>query len=358
MSDETDLWAVYDRLGAERTSVDGHDIPGRFARPMRAHEAVRNAVGVTEHAYGVVAVTGADRQEFLDNTITCRVPERADTLAYGFLLSPTGTIETDMYVVNTGDRLVCFVAPGTATAITETWSERTFIQDVDIHNLTEDVVCFGVHGPSGPPMLESILHQGDIPSQPLRLDRGGIRDAGVTVCRIDDPTGEPGYLVVADRSDAGAVFDALVNLGAVAAPFGYETWLALTLEAGTPLFETELSGNQPNVCGLLESGVDLDKGCFVGQEPVARVANLATVREQLVGLRGPEHFDGIVEDGDRTVGKITRAAYSPIREEIVAMALVDADVDDELTVEGQTVTRTALPFVTGSAGSHRVPQYA
>ena len=355
------ITAIMEHLGGELTEVHGIPTPIRFARPRRTHSAVRQGVGVTRHPWGILVVDGDDRHEFLDNTLTCRVPTEEGIVRYGFLLDPDGIIETDLYVVETGDRYLCLTAPGTAASLASELGARTFIQDVTVENVTNAHVILGVHGPAIETKLAGVMPDGTPPADELTMSRGVIREEGVTLVRLDAPTGEPGIIVICRQDDASAVFDALVSLGAMAVPFGLEIWYALCLEAGTPLFETELAGRNPNECGQLTAGVSLDKGCFVGQEVVARIANLTAPRDRLVGLLSEEP----IEDGSTVQtslgrdGLVTRSAYSQQLNTTVAMAVAPASIEhgDSVSVDGIEAQIHQLPFFETSIRSGRVPTY-
>jgi aminomethyltransferase len=188
-------------------------------------------------------------------------------------------------------------------------------------------------------------------------------DEGVTVVRNDGLAGEEGFDVICAADDARDVFDTLVNHGLNAAPFGRNTWDALTLEAGTPLFDTELAGRIPNVVGI-RNALDFDKGCYVGQEVVSRVENRGRPSKRLVGLRldAVPGVGAAVFAGDEAVGEVTRAVESPMLEEPIAFGLVDFEAPaDGLTarVEGEEVAaaRADIPFVEGSDRSARLPTY-
>jgi aminomethyltransferase len=130
----------------------------------------------------------------------------------------------------------------------------------------------------------------------------------------------------------------------------------------------------------VRNGVDYEKGCFVGQETVARVENVGRPSRRLVGVALPGVADGdalpatgapVRVDGD-DVGEVTRAAWSPHREAGIAFALVPYDaafdavtvaVDDAASggeatdvavLDGDVVS---LPFVEGSDRSARIPTY-
>ena len=354
---------IHDAHGATYTEHGGRRIVSHYGRPERAHRAVRNVVGTIEVDYGIVEVTGEDRVDFVDNAVTNRVPEKDGKGVYALLLDPQGRIETELYVYNADERLLCFVPPGSAGELAEDWSEKTFIQDVTIRRATDDFGVFGVHGPKATEKVASVLSGPGSPDEPLTFVRGRIGDWGTTVIRTDDLTGEEGYEVICAAEDAESVFNALINHGLNAAPFGYQTLGYLLLEAGTPRFETELEGNVPNVLGI-RNALDFEKGCYVGQEVVSKIENRGQPSRRLVGLR-PEttpELSSAVFDGDSHVGEVTRADLSPALGAPIAMALVEYGLEtDELTVriDGNDVAAdiVSLPFVDGSSLSGRLPQY-
>ncbi len=356
---------VHEDHGAQFGTRGGSEVVIEYGRPERSHRAVRNVSGVIEYAADILVVTGEDRLDFIDNAVSNTVPDTDGAGVYSLLLNPHGRIRTDMYIFNAGERLLIFLPPGLGEEIAEDWSEKTFIQDVDIDLATDQFAHFGVHGPKATEKLASVFSEAT-PDEQLTFARGSMGDIGVTVIRTDAPTGEEGYDIVAAADDALSVFDTLVNRGLNSAPFGYQTWDSLTLEAGTPLFETELVDEVPNNLGL-HNAVDYDKGCFVGQEVVSRVENRGEPTKRLVGLVTEELAEAgaSVFDGNENVGSITRTMVSPLRSVPFALALVDRGVggkvgeDAALSVrvdEAEIVaTVVSLPFVDGSENSARLP---
>ena len=354
---------LQESYGATFTERGGRRVVDHYGRPERVHRAVRNVVGTVEMGYGIIDVGGDDRLEFVDNAVTNRVPETDGAGSYALLLDPQGGIETELYIYNAGERLLCFVPPGRAEPVAEEWTDKTFIQDVDIDVATDDYGVFGVHGPKATEKVASVLTGPTTPEEPLEFVRGRVGDWGTTVIRTDGLTGEEGYEIVCTADDAANVFDALVNHGLNAAPFGYRTLEYLWLEAGTPLFETELEGTVPNVLGL-RNALDFEKGCYVGQEVVSKIKNQGRPSRELVGitLDAEPTAGAAVFDGDSHVGEVTRSDYSPALDGPIALALVEYGLEsDDLTVriDGNDVAaeRIELPFVDGSAQSARLPSY-
>jgi len=358
----TVIESVHEAHGATFREVGGRRVVDEYGRPERTHRAVRNVVGVCEFGYGVVVVTGEDRVDYVDNAVSNRVPAADGEGCYALLLGPDGHCETDLYVYNAGERLLVLTPPQRADPLAEEWREKTFIQDVGFEVATDDFAVFGVHGPKATEKVASVLHQSGTPEGALSFVRGELGDAGVTVVRGDDLAGEESYEVVCAADDAERVFDTLVNRGLNAAPFGYRTWDALTLEAGTPLFDTEIEGALPNDLGL-RTALDFEKGCYVGQEVVSRIENRGHPSQRLVGLavEGRPEADAAVFAGDEHVGSVTRAVDSPTLDRPIALATVGWNAEGPLSVridgESHEATLTDLPFVEGSGRSARLPDY-
>ncbi|AFK18101.1 aminomethyl transferase family protein [Haloferax mediterranei ATCC 33500] len=368
---------IHEAHGATFETRGGVEVVSNYGRPERTHRAVRNGVGVIEHGYGVVVVEGEDRIEYVDNAVTNTVPAEDGEGVYALLLDPDGRIETELYIYNAGERLLLFTPRDRAEPLVEEWRSKTFLQRVRIRDASDEFGVFGVHGPQSTEKVASILSGAGAPEPELSFVRGSIGgELGVTVVASDNPTGEEGYDLICRAQDAEDVFEALLLYGNPAIPLGYQTWDSLTAEAGTPLFETELRGNVPNVVGLRHA-IDFDKGCFVGQEVVSKVENRGQPSRRLVGFRAderpeagtgslpegvlPETGADVLADGD-SVGTVTRAVDAPVVGSTIGFALVGYDLDtDELAVvvdgEQVPVTRATLPFVEGSARSARIPAY-
>jgi aminomethyltransferase len=359
---------LHEAHGATFTERGGVDVVDHYGRPERTHHAVRNGVGVIEMGYGVAVVEGDDRVDFVDNAVSNRVPDSDGKGCYALLLDPQGRIETELFVYNAGERLLLFVPPSRLESLLDDWREKVFIQDVELRDASADFGVFGVHGPTSTEKVASVLNHASAPEPPLQFVRGSMADVGVTVVAADAPTGEEGYEIVCPADEAEEVFDTLLVRGLNAVPVGYRTWETLTTEAGTPLFDTELRGRIPNVVGA-RSGLDFEKGCYVGQEVVSKVENRGQPSQRLVGLLADElpAAGAAVFAGDAAVGEVTRAVESPSLDRPIALAFVDFDlparVDDgaalSVRVDGEEVAAglSGLPFVEGSGLSGRLPRY-
>lgn len=323
---------VHEDHGATFRSVGGRRVVADYGRPERTHRAVRNVAGVVELGYDLREVTGPDRIAAVERAITADVPRSDGEGCYGFVLED-GAIAADAHVYNAGDRVLALLSPGRGDRFDRALPDG----GADSADLTDGLAVFSVHGSQATEKIASVLSTGGGAPEPAHtFVRGSMGDEGVTVVASDAPTGEAGYEVVCGIDDAERVFDTLVNRGLNAAPFGYRTWESLTLEAGTPLFESDLAGQSPAV--LTQRG-DEEGRRLVGLECDAVPASGATV-----------YGDGVA------IGTVMRALESPTLGEPIAFAMISGEPEAAETDEGRVeATETSLPFVEGRQRSQRIP---
>lgn len=320
--------------GATFTTRGGRRVVDEYGRAERTHRAVRNVAGTIELGHDIRVVTGPDRISAVETVLTTEIPREDGEGCYGFICAD-GTIAADALVYNAdaGDRLLVFLPPGRGHVLDEHLSGAT------VTDATDDMAVFGVHGKQATEKIASVLSTGGGAPEPAHaFTRGSMGDEGVTVIASDGPTGEEGYSVVCSTEDAQRVFDTLLNRGLNTTQFGYRTWESLTLEAGTPLFESELSDQSPEI--LAGSGDDSGR--------------------RLVGLRSeavPESSGAVLDDDGQQVGTVTRALHSPSLDEPIGFAVVAGDIDSVEIADGTvSAERATLPFYEGSQRSARCPE--
>ncbi|NHX35400.1 MULTISPECIES: glycine cleavage T C-terminal barrel domain-containing protein [Halolamina] len=337
--------------GATFGDRGGRSVVEEYGRPDRAVRAVRNAVGVIEMGYGVVVVTGSDRRAVVDDAVTNDVPHEDGGGCYALALDSEGAIETELFVYDAGRRLLLFTPPGRDSALTERLGGDS--RDADVRDATTEFGVFGVHGPMATEKIASVLHKAGAPTGAYSFVRGSMGDAGVSVVAGDAPGGEESYEVICAADDAAEVWTTLLSRGNGAAPFGYQTYETLTLESGTPLFESEIRGERPGTLGLTDVA-----GVAGGAEaPTYRLVGLDLGADAEDSL--PPAGTPVVGD-DGVVGELTRARRSPSLSTAIAFARVERGetVRSVRTAAGEMpATRTELPFVEGSDRSRRLPSY-
>src|SRR5882757_3356004 len=310
--------------------ADGLDtgVAAHYGSDLREQRALAAGQGYVDLSHrDVVTVTGPDRLTWL-HALTTQFFEglKPGTSTTALLLSPTGHIEHAMYGFDDGETFWLHTEPGAAAALVEWLQKMVFMSRVEITDVTDDYAI--------------VWRPGAAPAEGP-LTRSGADSLG-------------GHEVFLPRGELSEL------TGPPAGVWAYE---ALRIEAGAPRLGLDSDERSiPNELGWLGVGVHLDKGCYRGQETVARVHNLGRPPRRLVRLLLDGSVDHLpthgyaVRVGEKQVGFIGSAArhheYGPI-----ALALIKRSVDPdavlEVVAEDQpTVTATQELLVDPEVGLH------
>ncbi|AXG79338.1 CAF17-like 4Fe-4S cluster assembly/insertion protein YgfZ [Streptomyces paludis] len=240
-------------------AADGQDegVAAHYGDLFREQRALAAGTGLVDLSHrGVLTVTGDDRLSWLHLLLTQHVSELpAGQATEALVLSANGHIEHALYLVDDGTTVWAHVEPGTREALVAYLESMKFFYRVEVADRTDDFAV--VHLPAG-----SIA---DIPE-------------GVAVREV--PYGRDVFLPRADLEAYAAAHGPAIGL------LAYE---ALRIEGHRPRlgFETD-HRTIPHELGWIGGAVHLQKGCYRGQETVARVQNLGKPPRRLVFL----HLDG------------------------------------------------------------------
>ncbi len=251
-------------------------------------------------------VRGADRKDFLDrlatNALAALAPGQG---APTFFLERTGRVVDRVIVLERGEDALLLGSEGRAEALAEWLTRYVIADDVEVADLGPGTVRHTVLGPAAAGALAAGLGVDAAALAPWAHAPSSV--AGAVVARVDDVGGRA-FAVIAPREAAGAVEAALAAL-----PAGDATaWRRLRVEAGVPEFGADFTDRTiPLETGRLDH-FSFTKGCYVGQEVIARLHNYKRVKRALVRLRvegaAAPAADAGLYDGDEEVGRVTSAA--------------------------------------------------
>ncbi len=290
---------------------------------------------------GGVDVTGSERVCWLDGMVTqdvasLKVGEFAPTL----ILTHQGRIVSDAWIWVFEDRIRLDLQRAAAAPLVEHLERLIIADDVRLADTSADGVRFGVEGPGAHAAFEA-------EAGPASHGVGAISLGGEAVTRVPHPLVEAeGVQLLAAAGAAEAVATALAATGmAEGAAAALET---RRIERGVPLYGKELDTSVLPAETRLEEAISTTKGCYAGQEVVARMRSRGQVSSLLVALRFergalPAEGARITVDGKK-VGELTSVAES---ESLGAIGLgyvkaVRAEPGTRLEIAG-VVARVALP---------------
>ncbi len=264
--------------------------------------------------WGVLKICGDDRLRYLHNQSTndfhCLQPgQGCDTV---FVTSTARTIDlVTAYVLE--DCVLLLVSP-TRRQLLLQWLDRfIFPADrVEVADVTAQCASLRVIGSDSRALLESL---GVDPSQLSGKDgkHDTVTLAQVT-CRLALGSGLalPGYTLLLPPSHLPTVLNALTQAGAV--PIDHAAWETLRIQQGRPIPDAELTDDyNPLEAGLWHT-ISFDKGCYIGQETIARLNTYKGVKQHLWGIRlsTPAAVGSPIKIGDEKIGVLTSVTESAI----------------------------------------------
>ncbi|MHC4469574.1 MAG: CAF17-like 4Fe-4S cluster assembly/insertion protein YgfZ [Planctomycetota bacterium] len=291
--------------------------------PVAEHRAVLEGAGVVDRSDRPrLWIGGGERQTFLQRLVSNDVEALAEGQGcYATLLTPKGKVISDLTIYHRGDRFLIDYPPETREEIAKKLTMYVLSSDVTVEEVTEELGLIAVHGPGA----AEVLGVSDPPEALLESTVATIAGHEAVVCRVDY-LGVRGFDLHVEREAATEVFEALSGAGAT--PFGRIAAETLRIEAGVARFGAELGDAvlPPEVPALVDRAISYTKGCYVGQEVVARIKTYGHVNRELRGLAVeggevlPPGADVSVEGSP--IGAVTSSCVSPTLGRPIALAFL------------------------------------
>jgi hypothetical protein len=320
---DSPLLATPDAVASEFPDIG---VPAHYGDPFGEQRALAASAGLVDRSdRDVLKITGADRLNWLNSLSTQKVDQLpAGSATQTLILSPHGHVEHQLSLVDDGEATWIHVEPGEATSLIEFLTSMKFMMRVEVADLTADYAVLTTTGPAL--------------SAAASLDFGYATD------------------LIVERAALAKTAEAATASGArLAGMWAYE---ALRIAGHRARFGTDTDHRTiPHEVGWIESAVHLTKGCYRGQETVARVHNLGHPPRRLVMLdldgsedRLPPHGARVLRD-DTAVGFVGSCArhyeLGPI-----ALALIKRTVPVDATLAVDGISAAQEVIVSPDAGAN------
>jgi aminomethyltransferase len=257
------------------------------------------------------------------------------------LTTPIARIVDVLWVLNRGDTALALTGEGRATAVRRWLAGYIFYNDkVKYVDATAELAQFGLYGPQAAQAAEALL-----PGAAALVENHFLDQDEVIVLR-GRPLAGGGYTVIAPAARAPELWERAIGAGAV--PAGDETYELLRLKAGQPVAGHELTENYIPLEANLWGAVSFHKGCYIGQEIIARMESRGKLARRLMGLRleKPVDVGAEVKVDGAAAGSVTSAGVLPDLGPVALAFLKTAHAEPGATVRvGEAAgTVAALPF--------------
>ena len=296
------------------------------------YEAARHHAAIFAHdLLGVLQLTGSERHTWLQGMVTNDVEKlKPGESCYAAHLNAQGKVVGQMTVFAAEDALWLLVEQVAIENLAAAFDRLIIMEDVQLQNVSVEYSVLGLIGPKASAVLQATA------AKDYRLVRG-----------------EMGYDLIVAKSAAAGVSEALSAAGAV--PIDEETWNVLRAESGIPLYGVDVD-ETTTMPELGQRGISYDKGCYIGQEVVARIKYIGHVNRRFVGfvcdgVDIPEVRSAVQVQG-KDVGYITTGVFSPSVGKAIALGFVGRTAGEpgtEVVLAGKNGTVAArvaaLPIV-------------
>jgi folate-binding protein YgfZ len=332
------LHNLHASVNAETLPYGAIEIVSTFGEPQAEYSAIHKSAGLFDMPFrAVLELTGKDRLPFLNNLLTnqtfdknSKTPMAAGSAVYALLLSAkTGRIIADMNVLELGERTLLELDGRVIDTVKEALQRYQFSEQVAFRSLVGSAHEISIHGPGAAAVVMKLIE-----AEPPAISHCLATRIAGHECIVwrDDPCGAPGFFLIVP-SDAIAdvwnylianfasptVSGAAINVGKrLLRPIGWAAFNSTRIEAGRALFgidfdETFLAAET----GQIDRAVSFTKGCYPGQEIVARMHARKQVAKQIVGIKMdgdalPVAGTHIYDDASNQIGGITSSTLSPI----------------------------------------------
>ncbi|MBM4107737.1 MAG: aminomethyl transferase family protein [Phycisphaerae bacterium] len=276
------------------------------------YAAVRKFAGLLDQPHrGVIEVAGGDRAEFLNRMLTQELKGLAPFhVRPSFWLNRKGRIDADLRLIELPGRTLFDLDVHAVARAVEGLSSYVITEDVSFRDDTPSTHRLALHGPrSLELLLATTAHAEGDALETLAPRRACVRrcdaiDATFTLFR-DDTTGAPGFELIVPTEHAAPLYDLMLGAGrdpeggagetrrtsdalggrVRLRPIGWHAFNVARIEAGTPLYNVDFGPDSlPAQTGVLHDRVSFTKGCYLGQEVVARMHSRGHSRSLLRAL--------------------------------------------------------------------------
>ncbi|HEX8145151.1 MAG TPA: aminomethyltransferase family protein [Pyrinomonadaceae bacterium] len=349
------------RLGALMVERDGRWQPASYGDPRAEYLAVRDSLSaglIDLSSHALIEVSGAEAVQFLNGLLT----NDMKTLADGCWMPaafPTaqGRLIASVRVINRGGSFLFETEAVSRERLFKTLERFTLAGDFHVTDRSGETALLSVQGARAAEAVGLALGK-----ESAAVERGRVlttqwRGASLSVIRATH-TAEDGFDLFVDATHAAPIWESLQAAGA--RPVGMGALEILRIEAGLPRYGVDMDETNIITEAGLDEAVSYTKGCYVGQEIIARIHWRGHVAKKLAGLLFRDAVEiergaKVLTTDGKEIGRITSAAFSPRLAHTVALAYVKYDylapgTPARVTAGGaeRDATVAELPLVRGS----------
>jgi len=328
----------HEKHGARFFDLNGQEAVMDYGDWRREYKALSETVGLVDLSFrGRLCVIGADAQKFLNGQVTNNLKDlKVGQGCYAALVSAKGKMQSDLNIYRLENEWLLDFEPGLSAMVKERLEKFVVAEEVEIVDVAAMYGLLRAQGPDAKRAVAAVTKE--IPEQTMEIRAAKDSALGEYYLSFHAGPPEPAYDFFAPVESmerlAQMLFDAAGNVA------GWQALETARIESTVPRFGADMDeSNLPPEAGLESRAVSYAKGCYIGQEVIARIRTYGKVAKTLRGLKVgaalPAKGAKLFRE-EKEVGYITGAVASPRCQENIALGYVRKEanaVGTELLVE-------------------------
>jgi folate-binding protein YgfZ len=315
----------HEKLGAH-LSVE--QTPLSYGDATQEYWAVKKGAGLADLSHtGRLSVTGKDRISFLNSLLTNDASQLKDeTGQHSALLNTKARVLADLYLYNQPNRVIVDTGNSPASKVKEILERYVITEDVQIRDIGADLVLITLQGANATKAIKETLR---VDVQGLKPFQSAAIGPSIIVSR--DRTNQGGFDIFLPINEADAVWQGLLlrsgDFGLD--PVGMTALEVLRLEAGFPKYGVDVDETTIILEAGYKDAISFSKGCYLGQEVVARATHIGRVNKQLARIDldalDPPPKGTRLKSSGQDAGFITSGAFSPGLGKVACLGYANRD---------------------------------
>jgi folate-binding protein YgfZ len=301
--------------GALFSSQNGFEAVGSYGSTEKEYLGLTTGCALIDLGFrSRICLLGADREKFLHGQVTneiLRLPPNGGT--YAALVTAKGKLQCDLFIYKLAGELLLDFEPGLTRAITARLEKYIIAEDVQILDVAPHYGLLSVQGPGSAAALRSLQLAGSAPEAPLTWKITTVAAGDLYV--INNPRfGLAGYDLFIPNAELLQIANRLAEVTQCA---GLDACEIARIENAIPRFGIDMDESNLAPEALAGNAISYAKGCYIGQEVIARIRTYGQVAKALRLIRLPDELQTLPSPGEKLfkdgkeAGYITSSTLSP-----------------------------------------------
>jgi len=326
---KSNLAKLHKELGGVFLENNQSQTPDYYGQPESEIAHVRNSSGIVDlSGRGMLIISGKDHLKLLQGMLTNdMVKLEVGSGNHVVALTVKGRMLADIRAFKFQDFMLFDMESGLQTVLAEHLNKFKLSYKADIKDTTEDYIHFHICGPKSAELIESLFNIAAAELGEYGSKTVNYKNAELYLIKINR-TAEMGFDLITGSEPGNGLFRELLVKGEAAGlkPFGSAALNTMRIEAGIPAYGIDMDENTIPIEAGLWDALDFDKGCYIGQEVIARIKWRGRVNWHLVGFKTDEKAEITVGNKifneKKEIGRITSTTFSKTLGKTIALGYI------------------------------------